>query len=259
MTALDAAFAAMLADPDDDTARLRYYQRLSDGELFVLLADEADGDTMTPRIFALEDGPVVLAFDLEERLGGFTGVPVPYAALPGRVIAAQLAGQGIGLGVNLGIESAWIVTPEAIDWLADTLTHGPEETLATPKSFHAPGGLPQALLTALDAKLARAGGLAAGAVLAGVVYDDGRRGHMLAYLDAAPGAETALARAASEALSFSGVEAGQMDVAFLDSADPAAMAMLRAGLQFDLPPPPRAVASAPAAPGMDPDRPPRLR
>ena len=50
-----------------------------------------------------------------------------------------------------------------------------------------------------------------------------------------------------------------MDVAFLDSADPAAMAMLRAGLQFDLPPPPRAVASAPAAPGMDPDRPPRLR
>ncbi|MDO9524058.1 MAG: SseB family protein [Gemmobacter sp.] len=259
MTALDTAFATMLAAPDDDAARLRYYERLSDGELFLLLQDEAEGANMTPRLFPLEDGPVVLAFDLEERLGSFTGVPSPYAALPGRVIAAQLAGQGIGLGVNLGTESAWIVTPEAIDWLAETLTHGPEEAQAVPQSFHAPGGLPQALLTALDAKLGRTGGLASGAVLAGVVYDDGRRGHMLAYLDAAPGAETALARAASEALTFSGVEAGQMDVAFLSATEPAALAMLRAGLRFDLPPPPRAVPAAPKAPGMDPDRPPRLR
>jgi hypothetical protein len=55
---------------------------------------EAEGDTLAPRVFALEDGPVVLAFDSEDRLAEFTGAPAPYAVLPGRVIAAQLAGQG---------------------------------------------------------------------------------------------------------------------------------------------------------------------
>lgn len=260
LTSLDIAFAAMIADPDDAAARLRYYERLADAEMFLLLAAEAEGERLTPRLFALEDGPVVLAFDREDRLAGFAGGPAPYAAVPGRVVAQQLAGQSVGLGVNLGCDSAWMVTPEALDWLAQTLDHGPQVAQARPTGFRAPGGLPQALLTALDAKLARAGGLAAGAVLAAVDYEDGRRGHMLAYLDAAPGAEPALARAAAEALTFSGVEAGEMDVTFLALDSGAARAMLRAGLRFDLPAPPRQTpAAAPAAPGMDPDRPPRLR
>ncbi|MDX5350173.1 MAG: SseB family protein, partial [Paracoccaceae bacterium] len=109
-----------------------------------------------------------------------------------------------------------------------------------------------------DAKLARAGGLAAAAVLAGVVYSDGRRGHLLAFLDAAPGAEGALARAMQEALVFSGVEAGELDVAFLAPDDPAARALVAVGLRFDLPAP-EVKDLAPAAPGMDPSRPPKLR
>ena len=257
-TALDAAHAAMAADPDDDAARLRYYARLADTEMFLLLEAEAAGGTLAPRVFPLDDGPVVLAFDSEERLAAFAAGPAPYAALPGRVIAAQLAGQGIGLGVNLGAGAAMLLPAEAMGWLAALLDRAPQTAAARPRAVHPPGALPEALMAALETKLARAWGLAAGAVLAGVEYDDGRRGHLLAFLGAAPGAEAALARAAGEALTFSGLDAGEMDVAFLDRADPVAAAMGRVGVAIALPAPPTPAApAAPRPPGMD--APPRLR
>lgn len=260
MTPLDTAYAAMEAAPDSDTARLRFYERLAEGEVFLLLETEGEGDRLTPRVFDLEEGPVVLAFDLEERLAAFTGIPAPYAALPGRVIAAQLAGQGVALGLNLGVApSSMLLPPEAVAWLAETLSHAPVQTEARPETFHAPAGLPQSLIEGLDGKLARAGGLAAAALLAGVTYSDGRRGHLLAIIDALPGAQEPLARACAEALTFSGIEAGEMDVVFLDSDDPATQAMARKALRFELPQPAAPEPAQPKAPGMDPARPPILR
>ncbi|WP_096785578.1 SseB family protein [Rhodobacter sp. CZR27] len=262
MTPLDQAHAAMDAAPGDDAARLRFYGRLADGELFLLLEREPEDETLTPQVFDLEDGPVVLVFDLEERLSAFTGMPAPYAALPGRVIAGLLAGQGIGLGVNLGdAPSAMLLPPEAVDWLAETIGHAPSEAEARPVSFQPPQ-LSEALVEALDAKLARAGGLAGHALLAAVRYADDREGHMLAFIAAVEGARPALARAVSEALTFSGVEAGALDVAFLDEDAPAAVAIARVGLRFDLPAPPAPELReehVPVPPGMDPDNPPILR
>ncbi|MEH7826843.1 SseB family protein [Gemmobacter denitrificans] len=261
MTPLDLAWQAMAEAPDDDDApRLRYYERLADGEMILLLDREPAGETLDPRVFDLEDGPVVLIFDSEERLAAFTGVPAPYAALPGRVVAGLLAGKGIGLGINLGVApSSLLLPPFAVDWLAQTLDHGPDRTEARPQQFHAPKGLPPALLTGLDAKLARAGGLAGQALLVAVTYEGGRPGHMLAFIDAVAGAEPALARAAAEALTFSGIEAGEMDVTFLSSGDPATAAMARVALRFDLPVPVAPEPASPSAPGMDPSRPPILR
>lgn len=262
-TLLDAAHAAVSADPENEALRLRFFERLADGEMVMLLEREAMGESLEPRIFDLEDGPVVLVFDREERLASFTGGIAPYAALPGRVIAGLLKGQGIGMGVNLGVApSSMLLPPEAMDWLAQTLDSGPEAVEARPQEFLAPM-VPEALIAALDGKLARASGLAAAAVLAGVVYAGGRRGHLLAVLDAVEGAEAALARAMNEALVFSGIDAGELDVVFLAGGDPAAIAMARVGLRFDLPAPQTpatpATPAAPAAPGMDPSRPPKLR
>lgn len=258
LTLLDAAHAAVSADPENETLRLRFFERLADGELVLLLEREAMGERLEPRVFELEDGPVVLVFDREERLASFSGGIAPYAALPGRVIAGLLKGQGIGMGVNLGVApSSMLLPPEAMDWLAETLEDGPEEVEAQPEEFLAPA-VPEAVIAALDSKLARAGGLAVAALLAGVVYRDGRRGHLLAFLDAAEGAEGPLARAMNEALVFSGVETGELDVVFLAAAAPAAQAMARVGLRFDLPAP-EVADLAPAAPGMDPSRPPKLR
>ena len=261
ITPLDAAHAAMQDNPQDDAARLRYFARLADGALFLLLEAEAQGDTLSPRVFPLEDGPVVLAFDTEERLAAFTGAVAPYAQLPGRVIAGQLAGQGIGLGINLGVaDSAFLLPPDALGWLVGTLAQAPQRVDGRPVSVHAPGALPEGLLSALAEKFGPLGAILRAAAVAGVVYDDGRRGHMLALLDARSGAQDALARAAAEALAFSGIEAGEMDVVFLGRDDALARAMLGAGVRLDIPEPSAPEPGAPpAAPGMDPARPPILR
>lgn len=257
LTLLDAAHAAVSADPENEALRLRFFERLADGEMVLLLEREAVGESFEPRVFDLEDGPVVLVFDREERLASFAGGIAPYAALPGRVIAGLLKGQGIGMGVNLGVApSSMLLPPEAMDWLAETLEDGPEEILAQPEEFLAPS-VPEAVIAALDAKLARAGGLATAALLAGVVYAGGRRGHLLALLDVVEGAEAALARAMNEALVFSGIEAGELDVMALASGSAAAGAMAKVGLRFDLPA--AEAPSAPGAPGMDKSRPPKLR
>lgn len=261
-TMLDRAHAAMEAAPEDDAARLRFYERLADAELFLLLEAEPIGETIAPQVFPLDEGRFALAFDTEERLAEFTGAPAPYAALPGRVIARGLAGECVGLGLNLGVvPSAFLMPAEALGWLAGTLDHTPEHAQGQITSVAAPTRLPEAVVAALDAKLAGLAGLARAAHLVAVSYGDGRRGHLLAFEGAVEGAEAALAKAVSEALVFSGIEAGEIDVAFPGAGDQLTARVARVSLRFDLPEPEVDTAQVvtPAAPGMDPARPPKLR
>ena len=257
-TPLDTAHIAMDAQPDNDTARLQFYERLADSELFLLLEKDADGDQIEPRLFDTEELRLVLVFDREHRLTAFAEGPAPYAALSGRSLVDMLDRQDIGLGVNLGIApSSTVIPPQAISWLRQTLAGGPEEVAETPEEIGAPKGLPENLIAGLDTKLAQAAGLARLAYLTTVSYKGGRRSHMLAFIDAVPGAEQTLAGATREALVFSGLDAGELDVAFFKASDPIAAKLARAGLRFDLPEPVK--ASAPSAPGMDPNAPPRLK
>ncbi len=257
-TLLDQAWAACEAAPEDTSLRLRYYGRLVESELVLLLEQEAQGDQITPKVFDLEDGRIVLAFDSEDRLTEFTGLPSPYAALSGRTLVEMLAGQQMGLGLNLGVApSSRLLPPEILDWLARMIAERPEELTSRAVALHPPRGLPEPLLLALDQRLARMEGLARMAYLTGVEYESGARGHMLAFIAPAPGSEAALTRAVQTALGFSGVEAGMLDVTFLDADAPRAAELARVGLRFDLPQPPVKEESPP--PGSDPARPPRLR
>ncbi|KUP94153.1 hypothetical protein TRIHO_09740 [Tritonibacter horizontis] len=259
-TALDLAHAAMEAAPGDDAARLRFFERLADSELFILLDKDPEGDSISPEVFDTGEGRFVLVFDREERLAQFANRIVPYAALSGRVVAQMLAGQGIGVGVNLEVAPSSILIPDtAMGWLAETLAHAPGEVEAAITEVYPPRGLPEALLTALDAKLATAGGLAQMAYLAAVSYETGGRGHLLAFVGAREGAEAALAKAVGEALTFSGVEAGALDVGFFAASDSMAARLARVGLRFDLPKAQTQPNHAPVMPGSDPDRPPRLK
>ncbi|MEZ5913784.1 MAG: SseB family protein [Paracoccaceae bacterium] len=261
-TALDAAHAAMLAAPDDDLARLHYYQTLADGELVLVLNREAQGSELDPRLVGIDGLDCVLAFDSEERLAAFSPVPVPYAALPGRVIVAVLAGQGAGIAVNLGEASSWMVTPEAVDWLADALQSRPPVRVGRPADYAAPD-LPAPVIAALAAPLRHASGLAERAVLAAVRYRDGGEGHLLAFVSTRPEAQAALARAVSEAVVFSGQPEVVLDVAFLSATAPELAAMDDVGLALAiarrLPAPQAARPRTPAAPGSDPEKPPILR
>jgi hypothetical protein len=260
MTPLDQAHAVMEAAPEDEIARLGFYDRLAGSELILLLGAEAEGDRIRPRVFPVEGESFVLVFDREERLTEFAGGAAPYAALSGRALAEMLAGQGIGLGVNLGVApSSILIEAASVDWLAGTLSAAPEEVEDRPDEITAPKGVPEGLLSALDARLAAAEGLAKMAYLVGTSHAGGRRGHLMAFIDPLPGAEPALARAVGAALVFSGIEAGSLDVGFFRASDPMAARLARVGLRFDLPEAPRTEQVPGAAPGMDPDTPPRLR
>lgn len=258
-TPLDLAHAAMTAAPDDPSARLQYYARLCDSEIFLLLTDAADATTLEPRVFDLEDGPMVLVFDSAERLAESTDTAADYAALPGRDVIRLLAGHGTSLGVNLGAaESAIVLPPDVLDWIADLLKTRPSEAIGEPTEIAPPVAFPEELLVSLDAKLARAGGLATVAWLAAVRYADDRTGHLLAFVDTATGADASLARAVGEAVAFSGLDTGQLDIVFLAEGDPVLAQLARVALRFDLPPA-EPHATAPAPPGSNRDRPPILR
>ena len=257
MTPLDTAHAKMIAQ-DSDATRLAFYDRFAAAELFVLLESEPEGDKIKPRLFETEQGGFVLAFDLEDRLTDFNDGPAPYAAVSGRTLAQMLNGQPIGVGLNLWENpSAFLLSAGTIAWLNDVLAETPHAVEETPETFAPPKGLPEVLITALDARLASAEGLAKFAYLAGVTYAGGRPGHMLAFVDAIEGAEEALANTIHQALVFSGLEAGVLDVTFLKASDPAAAQLARVGLRFDLPQ--VTAPTAPSAPGMNPSKPPKLR
>ncbi|MBV7409182.1 SseB family protein [Maritimibacter sp. DP1N21-5] len=265
-TPLDRAHAAMEADLGDDAARLGFYERLADGELYLLLKSEASGDRLDADIFELQpDGDLppdryALVFDREDRLAAFAEGPAPYAALPGRVVAAMLAGQEIGLGVNLGVApSSILIPPAAVDWLAETLGPEPEVVEGQLTAVEAPEGLSERLLSGFATKLAPAAGLCDKALLARGQYDDGSSGLILAFIDAAPDAQAPLARAAQEAITFSGYEE-RLDVAFFTGDEPVADRLMRVSLSFDMTRPEIVEEPVtPKAPGSDPTKPPILR
>ncbi len=256
-TPLDEAFKVMDASPNDATLRLAWFDRLSASEMYLLLEEEAVGDRIRPKVFAVEGADLILAFDREERLAAFAGEVAPYAALSGRSLAQMLSGAGLGLAVNLGTDAETVLEGEAIEWLTSTLSQAPEMVEDLPEEVLSPDGLPETLLKALDARLATTHGRASLAYLVATRFADGRRGHLLAFVEAMDGTEGALAQLVGDALSFSGLEAGSLDVGFFRTSDPVCASMAKVGLRFDLPQLADPVAQV--VPGSDPDKPPRLR
>ncbi len=256
-TPLDTAHAVMRAAPADDTARLRFYERIADSELFMLLEEEPLGDQISP---VLLDATYVVVFDRAARLAGYVGEAAPYVALSGRAIARMLEGQPLGMAVNLGVAPSEILLPaEAMSWLRDTLDHAPDQVEARIERVLPPSGLPETLIAAIDAKLATATGMAAGAFLVAVEYAGGGKGHLLGFVGAIERAQDALVRAASEALTFSGIEAGAMDVGFFAPSDPVVEKLARVGLRFDLPQGEALQHTPRLPPGSDPNAPPILK
>jgi hypothetical protein len=80
----------------------------------------------------------------------------------------------------------------------------------------------------------------------------------LAFVNAEPNAERALAKSTHEAIAFSGVDAASLDVAFFDANESAAMAIAKVGLRFELPELIQEKIPG-SAPGMDPSSPPKLK
>jgi hypothetical protein len=94
------------------------------------------------------------------------------------------------------------------------------------------------------------------AYLAEVVYDNDITSSVIIFINTKADAEVAIANAISETLIFSGIEAGSLDVMFLNSENPICAKLAKFGLRFDLP---KLIKKGqPAAPGSDPKNPPIL-
>jgi len=260
LTPLDIAHDAMMTAPDNAAARLQFYHCLADTELFMLLEKEVTGDSITPEVFDLSDNSYVLVFDTQDRMATFTGATKPYAALSGRMIAALLMNNNIGLGVNLDVApSAILIPPTGLAWLTDTLENAPEQITAKAVKFNKPNGVDGDLLETLKDRILHAGGVALAAFLVSVDYENGTSGTLIGFVDTPDNARDALAKSVTEALIFSGLSEGAIDVAFFASDDPVVVNLARVGHQFDLPKPVAPTRHAPTAPGSDPEKPPVLK
>jgi hypothetical protein len=263
-TPLSQALTRMAAQPDQTAPRLGFYEVLSAAEVFVLLtAEPAPGGPIDPQLFPLDGVQTVLAFDAEPALAAFAGRAVPYAALPGRVLVGLLAQADppVALLVQDGAGQGEWMDAAALRWLTATLAApAPRATRARPAGYGPPDLPPAvaaALVPALERRLSGIPGLT-DAILVGVAWDSGARGHLLAVAGVPEGAQAPLARAVAEALALSGAEAGSLDLVF----PPAAALAPIAAQGLRLRPAPfadPAPAVAPAPPGSDPARPPRLK
>ena len=254
-TLLDMAQAVGEAEP------WAFWRAFADADLFLLLTEEPRGTDLSPQVFDLSDGPMVLAFDREDRMAGFSPLPVPYAALPGRVLAALAAGQGLSVGLNLGSGAAseMVLPPDALQWLLETLDAvPPEEDEGVPLSAFAPK-LTGPAQAAVAAAIAGASGLAEEALLAEVVWQGGRRGHLLAFVGVDLRDQPSVARAVAEALALSGLDAAALDVAFPAPGAELTESLRRVGQRHVAERPTPEPAQPLVGPGMDKARPPRWK
>lgn len=257
-TPIDAAFRAQAADPDSEAARLRFHERLLDAELLLLLEEEPEGESLRPRVFELDEGRFVLAFDRDDRLAAFFEAPMPFAALSGRRLVELLARRGLGLGLNLGeAPSATLLPAGAIDWMADLAATAAPEPAAPPREISAPRVEP-GLIAALDPKLAAMAPVIGAAYLVTARFDAGEERPMLALVGVPEAARVGVAAALAEAARFGGLAAG-LDVAFPEDGAAVLEPIRRLGLEFELPRPEPVTPVTPAPPGSDPNRPPILR
>ncbi|MDO5706112.1 MAG: hypothetical protein Q4G49_13740 [Paracoccus sp. (in: a-proteobacteria)] len=242
MTALDDLCQTPFHEADDPT-RARILSRLADTELSVALTAEPTGDEADLRIFDLPGGKFALAADEESRLAGFLGGPVAYAALPGRVLAAMLRAEGVGLLVNPGAPSEMLLDTGTLGWLETALATAPVADEARLTAGPPRPETVAALAGPLAERLADLRGLIAGAALAGA-----GQGHLLLIAGADPARQPAIAKALSETLAFLPPQPGGVDIGFVETPPPAG------ALIFDLTPPPE-----PAPKPRPPKGPPILR
>jgi hypothetical protein len=175
-------------------------------------------------------------------------------------MVALLAGQGLGLGLNLGVApSSTLLPAEAVTWLAAMAAGAPSEAAGHLRGFAPSREVPQGVIDALGTKLAAMAAMIGQAHLVSARHDDGTESALLALVGVPEGRQADVAAAVAEAVRFSGAAGWRLDVVFPSQGGAAAQAVARVGWRFELPRPAETRAGNRAGPGTDPDRPPILR
>lgn len=261
MTPLDRAFAAAEAPGAAPDARVRFYGLLLETTLFLPVAPTADDSPIAPLTFALDDGPVALAFDDDARMAAFFEGPTDYVALPGRALIAALrdAPAPLGLGLNLGdAPSATLLDAETVRWLAAEMGgDAARADLAGPLRAAPPAGATPGLMAALAERLREFPGLVQEARLVrlGPPEGPGRLTLLVLPAPAAARAADGLAAALGRAAAPHAPTGETVEIGLLSPGHALLAAAQRQGADLLSPPP--AAAAAPVPP--TPPRPPILR
>lgn len=230
MTALDDLATTPFHDADAPL-RARMLSRLADTQLTVALQAEPEGDEVNLRMFPLETGQIAIACDTGDRLAGFFGQPMPYVAMPGRVLGGLLRAEGAGLLVNPGHPSEMLLDARMLDWLQQALSAEPQQDVAA-LSLTAPSPQTvQALADPLAARLADLRDMIGAAALMGVGQGQQPDSHVLMIAGADEAQQPQIAKALAQTLAFLPPQPGGVDISFSDTPVPAN------ALRFDLTPP----------------------
>ncbi|MHA3915514.1 SseB family protein [Halovulum sp. GXIMD14793] len=228
MTPLDQAMAAR---DGSEAAEMAFYAALQTAEMFLVLEEEPEADTIRPLLLQTGEAEVALVFDQAERLAAFLGQPGAFVCLAGRQVTTMLAGQRLALGVNLGTAQETLLSSEEIDWLAGLTPPEAEITKDLPGTIRPPQGVSEAALASLDTRLAQYGGPGRGAWLVDAVRG-GQGSPLVVIAGLPPEAEAGLAAALTEAAQFAGLE--MLELAFVAADAPVLERLKATGLQFDM-------------------------
>lgn len=239
MTPLDA-LCALPFHQADETARSAVLHLMADTELYAAMEKEAVHDQAQLLRLDTGNGAIAIACDSDERLAGFFGKPVDYAAMPGRVLAGLLARDGVGLLVNPGAPSEMLLDAALLSWLVDALAEQPD-TVQSHARLAAPDPLiAKQFLPALGKRLADMSGIARAATLTRASWEDGREGYLVLIEGADPHFEPSIAKAIAELASFLPPLPGGLDVSFaaLPAPQGAPRIVIEAAPQAETPPAP---------------------
>ncbi len=250
---LDKAFQAFTETGDQS----QLLGAIARSELFVATTTEVMGSDFDPMLVSFGEEPYIAVFDSAAKLSDFEGASGHFVSVSGRAIAQMLVGQNIGVVLNPKSHSwSHVLDVETLEWMAELdrfelIEDDLNELTIQPISQGA-----TELVQALDEVLPAAMGLASCVFLV-EVSADGSRHSAAIFCDAKSDAHSVLKQLIQEMVLYSGQIQSELSVGFVQSDSPQYSTFVRQGLRLDIPQPKRAATIT--APGMDPQKPPKLR
>lgn len=236
MKQLNKVFKEMSQNPENNDARLNYYGVLADTNLFLLLEQEPSNEILEPKFIQLEGKNFALAFDSEESLSEFYGEAAAFAQITGRVLAKMLLEEKIGLGINLGVSEGELLLPyEVVEWFVNVLDETPDLVQANPKKFLPANAFPEIMFQALQEKLEPAVGLFDEIWICAVEYNEDEISHLICLMGAQKSAQQAIVKSINEALFFTDINLGNIDVAHFNYDDEACSKIRAIGVKLEFP------------------------
>ena len=212
-------------------------------------------DRAQPKLIPQEDGEALALFDSEDRLADYLDAPSAFIALPGHTFFELAAQHGLAIALNPGVapsamtfSSATVIAVAELVAAAESAGDAQSDGLIEAR---APKDAPPALLTALQARLAAARGLASEGWLFEASMKEGDQPALVLGLVAPVGAEPEALRRLSVELSrlgsallnnIQGVDR-EMNVALFAEGDAALERIRSVGFGMSASSPVRAEAS----------------